>query len=49
MNDYDMFKNCGVKVAMDNALPSLKEKAEFITLSNNDDGVAKFFSDYILK
>lgn len=48
VNDYDMFKSCGTKVAMDNALSELKEKADFITSSNNDDGVANFFEKYIL-
>ena len=49
VNDYDMFKECGIKVAMDNALVELKEKADFITSSNDNDGVAEFFTNYILK
>lgn len=48
VNDHDMFKKCGVKVAMSNALDELKETADFITASNDNDGVAKFFTDYIL-
>ena len=42
-NDIEMFENCGIKVAMKNAIKELKEKADFVTeFTNNDDGVAKF-------
>jgi len=47
VNDHDMFKECGITIAMDNASSDLKEKANFITTSNDNDGVAKFFTDYI--
>ena len=49
VNDLDMFEACGVKVAMNNAHPTLKEKADFITDSNNEDGVANFIDKYLCK
>ena len=43
INDFDMFDACGIKVAMGNALDSLKEKADYITESNDNDGITYFF------
>ncbi len=34
---------------MGNATDSLKEKADYITNSNNDDGIANVIEKYILK
>ena len=39
INDLDMFEVCNYKVAMNNADEKLKEIADYITLSNNEDGV----------
>ncbi len=39
-NDISMFRECGYKVAMNNAIDKLKEKADFITLDFDKDGVA---------
>ena len=36
-----MFKQTPNSVAMGNALPMIKEKASFVTTSNDEDGVAK--------
>lgn len=47
INDLDMFDACGTKVAMENACDSLKEKADYITSSNNKNGVAKFLDKYL--
>lgn len=41
MNDLEMFEAVDYAIAMDNAVPALKEKAAFITANNNDDGIAK--------
>ncbi len=41
-NDFDMIKNAGMGVAMKNAEQEIKENADFITDSNDNDGVAKF-------
>ncbi|OMD56586.1 MULTISPECIES: Cof-type HAD-IIB family hydrolase [Paenibacillus] len=39
-NDQPMFEKAGYRIAMANAAPILKEMAEFITTSNEEDGVA---------
>lgn len=43
-NDLSMFKECGIKVAMGNAIPSVKKVADYITDDNNHDGVANFLN-----
>lgn len=46
-NDISMIRYAGLGVAMENAQPAAKKEADFITASNNDDGIAlvidKFF------
>ena len=49
INDYSMFKECDIKVAMDNGTDKLKELADYITLTNDADGVAAFLEDTLLK
>lgn len=49
VNDCDMFKVCEFKVAMKNSVLELKQLANYITLSNDEDGVAYFIKKYILK
>lgn len=39
-NDQPMFEKAGYRIAMANAAPILKEMAEFVTVSNEEDGVA---------
>ena len=39
-NDEDMLEIVGTSYVVDNAPDDLKEKADYVTLSNNDDGVA---------
>lgn len=46
-NDLTMFNNCGIKVCMANGINSLKENSDYITLSNDEDGVAYFINNYI--
>ena len=46
-NDISMFECAGLKIAMENAEEHLKEKADFITASNNDDGVAKAIQKFV--
>lgn len=41
-NDLELIENAGIGVAMNNAVDSVKEKAKYITSSNDDDGVAVF-------
>ena len=40
-NDLPMFDIAGLKVAMSNSIDIVKEKADYITNSNNESGVAK--------
>ena len=39
-NDISMIKYAGFGVAMSNAKPSVKDAADYITLSNDEDGIA---------
>ncbi|ETJ01118.1 MAG: Haloacid dehalogenase-like protein hydrolase family protein, partial [Escherichia coli DORA_B_14] len=47
---YTVLKSApaGVGVAMDNAIPSVKEVANFVTKSNLEDGVAFAIEKYVL-
>ncbi len=45
-NDYPMLKLAKVGVAMDNAIPQIKDIATDITKSNADDGVGVFLEKY---
>lgn len=45
-NDLSMFP-CGISVAMGNAMPTVKEKANLITLDNNSDGIAEIVEKLI--
>ena len=47
-NDLSMIEYAGLGVAMENAIPSLKEAADYVTLSNDEEGVAKFIEKYVL-
>ncbi|MBR5231277.1 MAG: HAD family phosphatase [Clostridia bacterium] len=47
-NDLEMIKTAGCGVAMGNAKPVLKEAADYITDSNDEDGVAKFVEEKVL-
>ncbi len=47
-NDLDMLKVAGLGIAMDNASDTIKEAADAITLSNEENGVAYAIEKYIL-
>jgi len=49
LNDLSMLKYAGYSVAMENAYDEVKRIADYITLSNDDDGVAHFIEKFILK
>lgn len=50
LNDVDMLKKCGVGVAMKNALPEVKEQADYITSrTNNENGVVEFLKEYLVE
>ena len=48
-NDLDMIEFAGLGVAMDNGHDNVKEAADYITKSNNEDGVAEVVKKFILK
>ncbi|MBD1380574.1 Cof-type HAD-IIB family hydrolase [Metabacillus arenae] len=46
-NDYEMIEYAGVGVAMGNAINGLKSKANHITKTNEQDGIAHFLKNYL--
>ena len=46
-NDIDMIKRSGTGVAMKNALEEVKEVADYITESNDEDGIVYFLDKYL--
>ncbi|MDJ1091195.1 Cof-type HAD-IIB family hydrolase [Macrococcus caseolyticus] len=48
-NDKDMLEFAGLGVAMGNANAMIKEVADVITLSHDEDGIAQIIEEYILK
>lgn len=46
-NDVEMIENVGLGVAMENALPQVKEKADKVTLTNDEEGIAEFLENLI--
>ena len=47
-NDIDMIRYAGLGVAMGNAADEVKEVADYITLSNEEDGVAAAIEKFVL-
>jgi Cof subfamily protein (haloacid dehalogenase superfamily) len=47
-NDIDMLRGCGTGVAMANAIAEVKEAADAVTGTNNEDGVAQYIMSRIL-
>jgi Cof subfamily protein (haloacid dehalogenase superfamily) len=47
-NDINLIKQSGIGIAMDNAVDDLKHAADYITLSNKEDGVA-YVLDMLIK
>lgn len=48
INDLEMLRNAGMGVAVANAVIQVKESADHIAKSNDEDGVARFIAEYIL-
>lgn len=48
-NDIEMLKGCGVGIAVDNAMPAVKEIADACCGSNEEDGVACWIEENLLK
>lgn len=47
-NDVEMLKEVGYAVAMANAYDTVKTAADFVTVSNDEDGVAKVIERFVL-
>ncbi|WP_058300953.1 Cof-type HAD-IIB family hydrolase [Gorillibacterium timonense] len=47
-NDRELLETAGLGVAMANATPALKEIADYVTASNNEDGVKEVIERFIL-
>ncbi|CAM2984120.1 Cof-type HAD-IIB family hydrolase [Paenibacillus sediminis] len=48
-NDHEMIEAAGLGVAMGNAVDSLKEIADYVTLTNNEEGVKHVIDKFILQ
>ena len=48
MVDVELLQNCGIGVAMGNALDEVKEVADYICHTNENDGVAEWIEKHIL-
>jgi len=48
-NDLSMIEYAGLGVAMANSPEEIKQRADYVTLSNNEDGVAHVIRKFILK
>ena len=47
-NDVEMLKEVGFAVAMANGSDPVKKAADFVTVSNDEDGVAKAIERFVL-
>lgn len=47
-NDIEMLQNCGIGVAVANALDEAKAAANFVCGSNDEDGVARWLEENVL-
>lgn len=47
-NDLEIIRECGLGVAMGNAENAIKNVADYIALSNEEDGVAKFLFEKVI-
>lgn len=48
MNDLSMLEVAGTAVAMANAIEKIKEIADYVTKSNNEDGIAYYLENFVL-
>lgn len=48
-DDAESMQFCGLGVAVENAIPEVKAVADEVALGNDEDGVARWIEDHILK
>lgn len=48
-NDLDMIRRAGMGVAMENGIDEIREIADYITVTNDEHGVAKAIEKFVLK
>ena len=48
-NDYDMLKEAGIGVAMENGSSLTKSAADYITLDCDSNGIGAFIDQHVLK
>jgi len=48
-NDIEMLKWAGIGVAVGNAPPEVKRHADYVTASNDEDGVARALQHLVLQ
>lgn len=48
-NDLELISRCGTGVAMENAVIELREAARAVTKTNDEDGVAYYLENYLLR
>ncbi|GHN54278.1 hypothetical protein ME805_01870 [Lactobacillus delbrueckii] len=46
-NDLDMFAFAGISVAMDNGNDLVKQAADYVTSSNDEDGIAQALEKFV--
>jgi hydroxymethylpyrimidine pyrophosphatase-like HAD family hydrolase len=49
INDLEMIRHAGLGVAMGNSIPAIKAVADYITYTNEEDGVAHVVEQFLLK
>lgn len=49
MNDFEMLREVGFGVAMENGHERVKEIADYVTVTNDEDGVVKAIEKFVLK
>jgi hydroxymethylpyrimidine pyrophosphatase-like HAD family hydrolase len=47
-NDLSMIEYAGLGVAMGNSVEEIKKRSDFVTLSNDEDGVAHVINKFVL-
>jgi hydroxymethylpyrimidine pyrophosphatase-like HAD family hydrolase len=47
-NDIGMLRECGVGVAVENAIDGAKAVADYVSDANDDDGIAKWLEENVL-